>query len=430
VGQVYLRSGISFYFRNQQFSSVVTFFGPALGSMWKNMREAYQMDFKLTEEQQMFHDMVTRFAKAELAPNAIERATSEEYPWDVAATFAEMGLLGILFDEADGGVGGTLVDAVLAIQAVAESCPKSGDVIQAANFGPVRTFVEYATPEQKARYLGDILAGKALISLGMTEPEAGSAVTELVTSATPDGDDYIINGTKVFGTHSAEANLFLVYVRFGPGTGGIGSVLIERGTPGFEIGKPSSFMNGEDWSQLYFDNVRIPRENVLLGEGGFKKQIAGFNIERLGNAARAVAVGRHAFNLARDHAMTRRQFGRALCEFQGLQWKFAEMELKLESAQLLLMRAAVNGMDSLPSAHETALAKLACNEAGYFAANEAVQILGGLGFSSESTAQYCLRRTRGWMIAGGSIEIMKNRIAEGVFGRRFDQRPPRTMAVE
>ncbi|SDE85180.1 Acyl-CoA dehydrogenase, C-terminal domain [Salipiger thiooxidans] len=123
---------------------------------------------------------------------------------------------------------------------------------------------------------------------------------------------------------------------------------------------------------------------MLLGPGGFKKQISGFNVERLGNSARAVAVGRHAFNLAREHALTLKQFGRALCEFQGLQWKFAEMELRLESAQLLLMRAAVNGMDGLPDPHETALAKLACNEAGFLAANEAVQVLGGLGFSLES----------------------------------------------
>ncbi|MCB1359429.1 MAG: acyl-CoA dehydrogenase [Maritimibacter sp.] len=388
------------------------------------------MDFDLNEEQRLFRDMVSRFAQTELAPGAAERAASPGYPWDVVARLAEMGLLGILFDEADGGSGGTLVDAIVAIQAVAEACPKSGDVVQAANFGPVRTFVEYATPEQKARFLPDILAGKALMSLGMTEPGAGSAVTELTTTATADGDDLIINGTKVFGTHSDLANLFLVYVRFGPGTGGIGSVLIERGTPGFAIGKPSAFMNGEAWCQLYFDDVRIPKENVLLGQGGFRKQIAGFNVERLGNAARAVAVGRHAFNLAREHALTRRQFGRPLCEFQGLQWKFAEMELKLEAAQLLLMRAAVGGATGLPSAHDTALAKLACNEAGYFAANEAVQILGGLGFSSESTAQYCLRRTRGWMIAGGSVEIMKNRIAEGIFGRRFDQRPPRPATAE
>lgn len=382
------------------------------------------MDFKLTQEQQLFFDSVRRFAVAELAEGAAQRAAAREYPWDVAQQFAKMGLLGITFPEADGGAAGTLVDAVLAIRAVAEVCPRSGDVIQACNFGPIRTFAEYATPQQKERFLPDLLAGRGLISLGMSEPDAGSAVTELTSALTPDGDGFRLNGAKIFGTNSVEAGVYLVYARFGPGTGGIGSVLVERGMEGFTIGRPSEFMNGESWSPLYFDNVFIPKANVLLGAGGFKKQIAGFNVERLGNSARAVAVGRHAFNLARDHALVRRQFGRPLAEFQGLQWKFADMELKLTAAELLLMRAAVNATESgsLPSAQDTALAKLACNEAGFFAANEAVQILGGLGFSEESTAQYCLRRTRGWMIAGGSLEILRNRIAEGIFDRRFDQR--------
>lgn len=388
------------------------------------------MDFKLTSDQQMFFDTVHRFAQNELAEGAAARANSSEFPWAVARRCAEMGLLGITVPEKDGGMGGSLVDAILAIQAVAEVCPRSGDVVQAGNFGPIRTFSEFANAEQKARFLPDLLAGKAVISLGMTEPEAGSAVTELKTSAVEDGDHYIVNGTKIFGTHSAEANVFLVYLRYGPGLDGIGSVLIEKGTPGFTIGKPSRFMNGEDWSQLYFDNVRIPKANVLLGRGGFKKQIAGFNVERLGNSARAVAVGRHAFNAARDYAAQRKQFGRTLCEFQGLQWKFADMAMRLEGAQLLLMRAAVNAEGGLPSAQDTAIAKLACNEAGFFAANEALQIMGGLGFSEESTAQYCVRRTRGWMIAGGSIEILKNRIAEGIFDRRFEQRAAKTMAAE
>jgi alkylation response protein AidB-like acyl-CoA dehydrogenase len=184
-------------------------------------------------------------------------------------------------------------------------------------------------------------------------------------------------------------------------------------------------MNGESWSPLYFDNCRIPKANILLGSGGFKKQISGFNIERLGNAARAVAVGRKAFNEARDHAKTRRQFGRDICEFQGLQWKFAEMQMRLEAAQLLLMRAVTRADNDLPSAQDSALAKLACNDAGFYAANEALQIMGALGFSDDNIVQYCMRRTRGWMIAGGSTEILKNRIAEGIFERRFSQRPPK-----
>lgn len=383
------------------------------------------MDFELNEDQTIFYDTVKKFAQKELAEAALERAHSDVYPWDVAEKFAEMGLLGITVPENKGGIGGTLMDAVLAIQAVAEVCPRSADVVQAGNFGAVRTFAEYANQEQRERFLPRILGGKAVMSVGMSEPEAGSAVTELRTTARVDGDEVILNGSKIFGTHSAEAEVFLVYVRFAEGVGGIGSVLVTKGTPGFTIGKPSAFMNGEHWSQLYFEDCRISTADILLGPGGFKKQISGFNVERLGNAARAVAVGRYAFGLARDHAMTRRQFDRDLCEFQGLQWKFADMAVKLEAAQLLLMRAVVKSERGLPSAHDTALAKLACNEAGFFAANESMQILGGIGFSEESLAQYCVRRTRGWMIAGGSIEILKNRVAEGIFERRFSQRPPR-----
>jgi len=383
----------------------------------------------LNEEQRAFADSVRRFAEAHLADGALARAHDPRFPFDVAEKLAKQGLLGITFDEKDGGQGGTLMDAVIAIQVIASVCPRSADVVQAGNFGPIRTFVEYASDEQKQRFLPDLLAGRSVISLGMSEPGAGSAVTELKTSARQDGDHYLINGTKVFGTHSPDASVFLVYVRFAPGVNGIGSVLVERGTPGFTIGKPSPFMSGEEWCQLYFEDCRIPAANVLLGLGGFKKQIAGFNVERLGNSSRALALGRYAFNLAREHALVREQFGRPLCEFQGLQWKFADMALKLEAAQLLLYRAA-RVTDGLPTAFDTALAKLACNQAGFDVANEAVQIMGGTGYSQESLAEYCMRRTRGWMIAGGSTEILKNRIAEHVFDRRFDQRKVVARAAE
>ena len=385
------------------------------------------MDFNLNEEHDSFAQAVRRFAQTELAPGALARAHSPAYPTDVAKSLARQGLLGIAFDERDGGQGGTLMHAVLAIQEVALACPKSADIVQAGNFGPIRTFVEYASPTQKARWLPGLLKGEKLISLGMSEPEAGSAVTELVTSATLEGDEVVINGSKVFSTHSPHASLFLIYVRFGTGVDGIGSVLIERDTPGFSISEPSNFMSGEQWCQLYFENCRIPASQVLLGIGGFKKQIAGFNVERLGNASRALALGRYCFNVAREHALIRKQFGRPLCEFQGLQWKFADMALQLESAQLMLYKAAMEGEGgALPSAHSTAMAKLACNQAGWAVANEAMQVMGATGYSQETLVEYCVRRTRGWMIAGGSIEMLKNRIAEGVFERTFSQRPPKT----
>src|SRR5487761_1819498 len=384
------------------------------------------MNFDLTEEQQLFADQVRRFAREHLAAGAPARAHDPGFPFDVAPLMAKQGLMGITLAQADGGQGGTLMDAVIAIEQIAAECPRSADVVQFGNFGPIRTFAEYGTPAQKRRWLGELLAGRTVMSLGMSEPDAGSAVTDLKTTARPDGADYVIDGSKVFSTFSAQAQIFLVYVRFGPGLSGIGSVLIERGTPGFSIGTPSAFMSGEEWCELSFSGCRVPADNVLLGPGGFKKQMSGFNVERLGNTARSLAYGRYAFNAARDYAQTRVQFGRPLCEFQGLQWKFADMALKLESAQLLLYRAAASADRGLPSAYETALAKAACNQAGFEVASEAVQIMGALGYSRETLVEYCMRRTRGWMIAGGSIEMLKNRIAEHVFDRRFDQRkrPP------
>jgi alkylation response protein AidB-like acyl-CoA dehydrogenase len=382
------------------------------------------MNFEFSEEQRMFRDAVKGFAERHLADDALARAHADGFPRDVAKLMAAQGLLGITIPEAAGGIGGTLMDAVIAIETVAGICPRSADVIQAGNFGAIRVFGEYADDAQRARFLQPLLAGEKIIAVAMTEPEAGSAVTDLVTSATPDGDGYRINGTKVFGSHSPEADFFLVYVRFGPGVGGIGSVIVERGMDGFTLGKPVRYLGGEEWAQLYFEDVYIGPENVILGEGGFKKQIAGFNVERIGNSTRSLALGQLAFDIARDHALERQQFGRPLCEFQGLQWKFAELKVQLEAARLLLYRAAVNADNGFPSAAETTMAKYACNQAGFAAANEAMQVLGAAGYSQDSLVEYCFRRTRGWQIAGGSLEMMKNRLAEIVFDRRFPQRPP------
>ena len=378
------------------------------------------MDFRLAPEQEEFRGAVRRFAEKHLAAGALERAHASGYPWDVAKLMAKQGLLGITIAEADGGQGGTLLDAVLAIETVASVCPRSADVVQAGNFGPIRVLAEYGSPPQKERYLERLLAGEAVISVGMTEPDAGSAVTDLKTSATPAPGGWRINGSKIFTTHSAYADVFLVYVRYAPGVGGIGSVLVEK--KDVRLGKTSKFMSGEEWAQIYLDDVFVPAENVLLGEGGFKKQIAGFNVERIGNAARSLALGRYAYERSRAWALERRQFGRLLCEFQGLQWKFADMKMKLDAAQLLLYRAAANADRALPSPEETAIAKAYCNQAGLDVANDALQVMGGTGYSQETLVEYCLRRCRGWMIAGGSVEILKNRIAEHIFERSFPQR--------
>ena len=381
------------------------------------------MDFNLTEEQRSFQHSVRNLAEDHLTKGNLERAHNPNFPKDVAKLFAKNGLMGITLPEADGGQGGKLMDAVIAIEQVALVCPRSADVIQSGSFGPLRTFAEYATSYQKEKYLTKLLNGEIVIGLGMTEPNAGSAVTDLTTKAVEDGKGFRVSGSKVFTSNSPDADLFLVYVSYHDGINGIGSVLMDSSMVGFSKGKPSKYTNGEEWCALYFDNVFIPKENMLLGPGGFKKQIAGFNAERIGNTARSLAVGEFAYNVAKEHALTREQSGRRICEFQGIQWKFSDMKVQIEAGRLLLYRAAINADTGFPSSKETSIAKAFCNKAGFDICNEAMQVMGGAGYSQESLVEYCFRKSRGWQIAGGSTEMMKNRIAEDIFERRFSQRP-------
>ncbi len=381
------------------------------------------MDFNLTEEQITFQNSVRNLADKYLKKDNLRRAHDPLFPKDIAKLFSNNGLMGITLPEKDGGQGGNLMDAVLAIEQVALICPRSADVIQAGSFGPIRTFAEYATDYQKEKYLKKLLNGEMVIGLGMTEPNAGSAVTDLTTKAVPDGKGFRVSGSKVFTSNSPDADIFLIYVRYHEGINGIGSVIMDTSMPGFSKGKSSKYTNGEEWCALYFDNVYIDEENVLLGPGGFKKQISGFNAERIGNSARSLALGEFAFNVAKEYALTREQFGKKICEFQGIQWKFSDMKIQIEAGRLLLYRAAINADRGFPSSKETSIAKAFCNKAGFEISNEAMQVMGGTGYSQESLVEYCFRKSRGWQIAGGSTEMMKNRIAEDIFERRFSQRP-------
>ena len=381
------------------------------------------MDFNLTEEQIAFQNSVRSLADKYLKEGNLRRAHDPLFPKDIAKLFSKNGLMGITLPEKDGGQGGKLMDAVLAIEQVALICPRSADVIQAGSFGPIRTFAEYATDYQKEKYLKKLLNGEMVIGLGMTEPNAGSAVTDLTTKAVKDGKGFRVSGSKVFTSNSPDADIFLIYVRYHEGISGIGSVIMDTSMPGFSKGKSSKYTNGEEWCALYFDNVYIPEENVVLGPGGFKKQISGFNAERIGNSARSLALGEFAFNVAKEYALTREQFGKKICEFQGIQWKFSDMKIQIEAGRLLLYRAAINADRGFPSSKETSIAKAFCNKAGFEISNEAMQVMGGTGYSQESLVEYCFRKSRGWQIAGGSTEMMKNRIAEDIFERRFSQRP-------
>ena len=386
------------------------------------------MDFQLSDFHKDLVSVASTVARDHFPEGAaidspgVERDT---LPREFLQVLANNGFAGMSISEDDGGQGGKLLDAVLVIEAMAHASPIAGDCVQALNFGAIQQLANLGSPSIKQRYLTPCLQGTKVVTIAMTEPDAGSAVTDLRSRGRVTGDDVVVSGQKLFTTNSEYADCFVAWVNFGDSSRTAGAVLIERDAPGFTIDSSHHFMSGDRYGMLYFDDVRVPVENILVQENGFRKMLEVFNVERLGNSARSLALGQAAFDLAVDYAKERKQFGKRLAEFQGLQWRFAEMKLKLDSARLLLYRAAANADAGLPSATETALAKLACNRAGFEVANDALQTFGGYGYDQEAAVNYLVRRTRGWMIAGGSIEQLLNRIAEGVFDERFSQRPPR-----
>lgn len=384
------------------------------------------MDFQLNEEQKALKQAAYQFAKKKLEPNAF---TWEEkgWPWENAKMLSATGYLGMTLPEEYGGGGMPLINGIIVMEEITKVCPHSADIVQAANFGPIRAIALLAGDTIKRKVLPAVISGKHTISLGMTEPDAGSALTDLRTRAILDreGKDYILNGSKMFTGHSDVSTFFVVYTRFGEGnrTQDIGSIVVEKGTSGFTQGKVETYMSGAHYSGLYFDDCRVPVENVVTTN--FNKMINAMNVERCGNATRCVGVAQGAFDRAFQYSQERTQFGKDLCEFQGIQWMFAEMAVKIEAARLLVYRAVVNEDKGFTNPLESSMAKLFANQMAQEVTSTALQILGGYGYSKEFPLEYLFRRARGWSIGGGTIEMQKNRIASLLFKRKFSQRPPK-----
>ncbi|MCR4513056.1 acyl-CoA dehydrogenase family protein [Aeromicrobium sp. 50.2.37] len=377
------------------------------------------MDFSLTPEQTALVDSVTKLAEKEFAPKAFQRT---EFAWDSLKVLADNGLTGLTLDPELGGQGASLLDAVLVMMAITKVCPHSADALQASNFGAIRQVANFGSDRVKREVLPRLLAGEAIVTAGMSEPEAGSALTELRTSARIEGDEVVLNGQKVWNSHGPEASYSVVWCRFGPTTKDIGAVLVPFDSPGFSRGKTERHMSGESHCQLYFDECRVPRDYVLAESGAVRSMLSIFGVERMGNASRALALAESAYERAVEHAQVRTQFGKNLCEFQGLQWKFADMRIQLDASKMLLFRAVADADAGAPDSTDAAIAKVHANETAFKVANDALQVFGASGYSQEFPMEYIVRRTRGWMIAGGSTEILRNTIAQSVFGRRFDQR--------
>lgn len=384
------------------------------------------MDFSFTHEQEALRTAAWKLASDKFAPTAF---THDDFPWENLKVLADSGFTGITIPEEYGGQGGSLLDALLVMEAVTEVCPHSGDAVQATNFGAIRQVAAFGSDDLRRELLPRLLAGDGLISAGMSEPNAGSALTELTTRAEVKDDAVVLNGQKIWNSHGPDATHTVVWCRFGSSPRDIGAVVVPHDAPGFSKGAPERYMSGERHCALYLDDVRLPRTHVLAERDALSKMLTIFGIERIGNAVRALAVAQASFDRAVEHAKTRQQFGRDLCEFQGIQWKFADMKVQLDAARLLVYRAVANAsVDGTPRRAEAQIAKLHANETAFKVTNEALQVFGASGYSTELPMEYYVRRTRGWMIAGGSVEMMRNKIAESVFKRRFSQRSPQVTA--
>jgi butyryl-CoA dehydrogenase len=385
------------------------------------------MDFQLNEEQKMLKKMVHDFAEKELRKKAIQwEANGEHMPPEYIKQMADMGLLGLCLPSKYGGQGRSAFEAILAIEELARVGIICAMPVFESSVGPVRVIEQFGTEHQRQKYLPQVSRGDMLISVGMTEPEAGSALTDLVTSAVLDGDHYIVNGQKRFVTGGGASEAYVVYVRLSQqkGAKGIGGLIIDKGTPGFTFGKQERFMgwSGVYDSDLIFENCRVPRENLVIKEGGFKDLMTTFDLERCGNATMCLGIAWGALEEAMAYSQQRKQFGKEICEFQAVQLMLADMALRVEASRLLIYRATVNASTGLPVPLEANLAKCFANQMVREVTAMALQVHGGYGYSREYPIERMLRDGWGWGIAGGTIEIQKINIASFMLNRRFDQR--------
>ena len=385
------------------------------------------MDFSLTEEQQALKETARAFAQKELAPLAAG-LESENTPLshDMVKRMAELGFLGINIPEELGGLGQSNLDALIVLEELAKVSSAVAFPAFEANVGPVHAIRHFAPEELKQRIVPAVCRGEMILAVSMSEPDAGTALTDLTTRGRIDGDTVTLNGTKRWCSGGGHSDAYLVYTRLSdsPGAKGIGAVLVEKGTPGLTFGEPETLMGfrGVPSADLYLDNVRAPVGNIVVPAGGFAKLMEAFDLERCGNATMALAQAAGALEDVLAYVQERQQFGKPLVDFQAVQMKLAEMQMEVEAARLLIYRAAVNADKGLPSILDSSTAKCFANQIARNVTGNAVQMMGGYGYSTAYPMERRMRDAWGWGIAGGAIDIQKVNIASAMVGRRFDQR--------
>lgn len=370
------------------------------------------MDFSISEEQRAFVDTVRRVCQKEFAPRAI-RYLDGTWPAENMKRLAEIGVLGMAVPQEYGGSGLGILDTVLVLEEVAKVCY----VTAMATLGEVgvqtRVISTYAPEPIKARILPRVAGGEAILAICMTEPDAGTDVPNYRTNCEIKGDRVVLKGVKTLISRADVAEMFVVFTRVNgvAGAAGIGCVLVPGGVKGLSSKASFHTMGGENLSEVVFDDVELPLENLVIRGDGMKKLLSAFNTQRCLNPSICLGLAEGALEEALRYMRDRSAFGRKIGDFQGMRWKLADMYIEIEAARGLLYRAAVSG-DAFPDPTLAAMAKIYTNEMSIRVTSEAIQVHGGYGFTDEFAVSRFFRGTRYGSLGGGTTETLRNLVGK------------------
>ncbi|WP_306548192.1 acyl-CoA dehydrogenase [Desulfobulbus sp.] len=372
------------------------------------------MNFELTEEQNLIRDMVRSFAETEVAPSAGERDETERF--DRALMFdrlAELGLTGIVFPEEYGGAGADYLSYAIAVEELSRVCGSTGVTLSAHLSLCANPIYMFGTEEQKQKFLVPLAKGEKIGAFGLTEPSAGSDAGGTKTTATRDGNDWILNGSKIFITNAGEAELYVVLARSDKSAEkhrGISAYIVEKGTPGFSFGKKEKKMGirSSPTMELVFENCRIPGDNLLGQEGqGFKVAMKTLDGGRIGIASQALGIAQGALDATLAYTKDREQFNKPIAAFQGVSFQLADMATQIEAARLLIYNAAYRASAGLSYSQESAMAKLFASETAMRVTTQAVQLHGGYGYTREFPVERMMRDAKITEIYEGTSEVQR-----------------------
>ncbi len=387
------------------------------------------MIWELNQAQRALRQQARDLAQGIIAPTARATDQSEQYPWDNVRALTDAGFMGMTIPEAFGGRGLGYLDAVLVIEEMAKVCGVTARIVVEANMGAISAIMRYGSDVQRKLAADLVLAGDKP-AICITEPEAGSAATEMTTRAEPAGDGYVLNGKKHWITGGGISRLHLIFARVfdneGNDQGIAGFIAVREQTKGLEIGKrePTMGLRGIPETEIVFNNMRIPNDLVLMPPGGFRRGFAelmnAYNSQRIGAATVALGLAAGAYAEALDFSKRREQFGRPICEFQGIQWMLADMDTQIEAARLLIHQAASSN-EPFPDPKLAAQAKVFASEMAIRVTNDALQIFGARGYSRNLPVERMVRDARMFTIGGGTAQILRTVIASRILERKLPQ---------